>query len=157
MQDKTNSYLTEWTINFLKNRDLMLKNIELIEKDKDGFDVYVKFKDKEQFFISRPIIGDIDDILPKFDEQGHFGLVVFNTLSNFNSLVKNWGKLIKFKHLWIYFVNPLSKLDKRWVVCPCTHNNICDTSALEKGLRSMFETVEAITEEKIKGCVENAG
>lgn len=144
------SYLVDWTIDYLKNKDAFLKQIELIEKNKDGFDIYVKFKEKEQFFIVKPVIEDIDKLLSRFDENRNFGLVVFNTKNNFNLLIKDWGKFVKFKKLCIYFVNPFSQLDKRWVIFPYTHNNICEKGALEKGLRAMFEMVDPLTEEAIK-------
>ena len=147
---EAHSYLVEWTIDYLKNKDAFLKQIELIEKNKDGFDVYVKFKEKEQFFIVKPVIEDNDKLLSGFDENRNFGLVVFNTKNNFNLLIKDWGKFVKFKKLCIYFVNPFSQLDKRWVIFPYTHNNICEKGALEKGLRAMFEMVDPLTEEAIK-------
>jgi len=150
MESKAHSYLVDWTINYLKNKDLLVKKIELVEKNKDGFDVYIKFKDKEQFFIVKPIIESVDEALSKFDFENYFGLVVFNTAGNFDVLIKNWDKFAKFKHLCVYFVNPFSQLDRRWVIYPYTHNNICEKSALEKGLRSMFDMVEPLTEEQIK-------
>jgi len=149
-ENNPHSYLVDWIINYLKNRDLMHQNIESIETNKNGFDVYIKFKDKGQFFIVKPIIEKNDDIMPKFNEEGYFGLVMFNTLSNFNFLVKDWMKLAKFKRLSVYFVNPFSQLDKKWIICPYVHNSICDENALEKGLRAMFEMVEPITEDQIK-------
>lgn len=150
MKDKAHEYLVNWAVDYLKNKDLFLKKIESIEKEKKGFDVCVKFKDKEQFFIIQPVIGDIDGVLSKFDNEKYFGLVVFNTPGNFDILVKNWGKFVKFRHLCMYFVNPFSQLDKKWIIYPYTHNNICEKSALEKGLRAMFEMVEPLSEGKIK-------
>jgi hypothetical protein len=150
MEDKAHQYLVDWIVDFLKNKDLLLKKIELIEKNKDGFDVYIKFRDKEQFFIVKPLTGDIDKKLSKFNEQGHFGLVVFNTKSNFDILIRNWDKIVKFKNLSVYFINPFSQLDKKWIIHPYVHNNICERNALEKGLRSMFEMVEPLTEDNIK-------
>ncbi|MBW2989002.1 hypothetical protein KY358_01655 [Candidatus Woesearchaeota archaeon] len=150
MKDTAKEHLTEWIINFLKNRDSFTGKIELIEKGKGGFDVHVKYKDKEQFFIVKPIIKDIDEMITKFDEDGYFGLAVFNTRANLDALLKNWDKLARFKRLGVYFVNPFSKTDKRWIVYPYTHNNICERGALEKGLNSMFEMVEQMTEEQIR-------
>lgn len=142
--------MVDWIINFLKNKDLFLKNIELVEKKKDGFDVYVKFRDKEQFFIVEPLIEDVNKILGKFDSGRYFGLVMFNTAGNFNVLVQNWNKFVEFKHLCIYFVNPFSQLDKKWIIYPYTHNNICERGSLEKGLKAMFEMVEPLSESQIK-------
>lgn len=150
MVDKVHEYLVDWTINYLKNRNLYLKKIESIGKNKNGFDVYVKFKEREQFFVIGPVIEDVDKLLSKFDSEKHFGLVVLNTSSNFDVLVKNWDKFVKIKHLCVYFVNPSSKLDEKWIIYPCTHNNICEKDALEKGLRSMFDMVEPLNESSIK-------
>ncbi len=147
---EAHSFLIEWVISFLKNKDLIFKRIELIEGGKNGFDFFIKYKDKEQFFVVKPIIDDIKSLLSKFDESGHFGLVVANTKGNFDVLVKNWDVLAKYKNLGIYFVNPFSKLDKKWIVYPCTHNNICERGALEKGLNAMFEMVEPLTESSVK-------
>ena len=41
-------------------------------------------------------------------------------------------------------------IDKKWIIYPCTHNNICEKDALERGLRSMSEMVEPLTESSIK-------
>lgn len=150
MEDKANLYLVDWIIDYLKNKDLLLKKIELVEKNKDGFDVYVKFKDKEQFFIVKPAIDDVEAILSKFNSENYSGLVMFNTASNFDILVRNWERFAKFKNLCVYFVNPFSQLDKKWIIYPYTHNNICEKNALEKGLKAMFEMVEPLTESMIK-------
>lgn len=150
MEDKSQLYLVDWIVDYLKNRDLLFRNIESVERNKEGFEVYIKFKEKEQFFIVKPVIENIDEILSKFDENRHFGLVLFNTMGNFDILLKNWKKFIRFKNLSIYFVNPFSNLDKKWIIHPYTHENICEKSALEKGLRAMFEMVEPLTEEQIK-------
>lgn len=150
MEDKAYSYLVDWAINYFKNRDLILRKIELVEKNKDGFDIYIKFKDREQFFIVEPVINDIDKILSQFDEERYFGLVVFNTTGNFDVLIKNWDRFVRFKHLCVYFVNPFSQLDKKWIIYPYTHNSICERNSLEKGLRAMFEMVEHLTEEQMR-------
>jgi hypothetical protein len=150
MADKSKDNLVDWTFNYLKNKDLYLKKIEVIEKNKKEYDIYVKFKDREQFFVVQPIIEDIEDMFSKFNLEKYFGLVVLNTKSNLNSLVDNWKEFVKFKHLCVYFVNPSSKLDKKWIIYPHTHNNICEKDALEKGLNSMFGMVEELNDGAIK-------
>jgi len=149
MEDKAHSYLTDWIINYLKNRDIMFRKIEEVKKNKAGFDAYVKFKDREQFILVRPVI-DVDELFNGVDEGKHLLIVVLNTISNFQMLLKNWDKFTRFKHLSVYFVNPFSKLDKKWVIHPYTHNNICEQNALEKGLKAMFEMVEPLKEENIR-------
>jgi hypothetical protein len=143
-------YLVEWTVDFLKNRDIMLRKIEGVQKDKDGYDVYVKYKDKEQNIVVMPEVEDADALLSRFNENGHFGLVLLNTQDNFHFLIKNWERLVKFRNLCVYFINPFSSLDKRWIIYPYTHNNICESGSLEKGLKSMFDMVEPLKESTIK-------
>ncbi|MBW2980237.1 hypothetical protein KY360_02370 [Candidatus Woesearchaeota archaeon] len=149
--DKAKEFLIDWIKGYLKNRDVMAKNIESIGKSKEGFDVYVKFKDKEQFIIALPNIENIEGILSKLEnKEGYYTIVTFNSGKNFKGLISNWSKFAEFKFLNIFFVNPFSELDKRWIIYPHTHNKICDKDSLEKGLKSMFEMVEPISEEDIK-------
>ena len=149
--DKAKEFLIDWIKGFLKNRDVMTRSIEKIEDNKNGFDVYVKHKDKEQFIIALPIIGSIDGMLSKLkNKEGYYTIVTFNNRKNFNAIVSSWDKLIEFKFLSIFFVNPFSQLDKRWIIFPYTHSKICDKSSLEKGLKTMFEMVNPISEEMIE-------
>lgn len=146
MEGKSHSFLVEWTISFVKNKDIMSKKIEHIENGKDGFDLHVKYRDREHYFMIAPIIDDIDFMLRKVSGNAHFSIVTLNSKENFETILKNWGKLTGFKFLSIILVNPFSGLDKKWTVFPYTHQRICDESSLETGLRSMFEMVEPIEE-----------
>lgn len=126
----------------VKNKDLFLKKIIKLTEDVGGFDFVVEYADKKQYFIVRPLLENIDDILKKMGTDGHFAIIVLNKRDNLNMVIKNWSKLIEFKNLCIYFVNPSSSTDKKWVIFPYTHNKICERSSLELGLKSMFEIVE---------------
>ena len=145
--DRLHSFLQEWTVNYVKNRDLLTKSIESVEKNKEGF--LVRFKDRKQFFIVEPFIGDINEVIKKINEEEYFSLVVFNTKENFEAVVENWNRLVEFKKLSIYFVNPFSQLDKKWIVYPYTHHQVGSESSLELGLKTMFETVESINKEEL--------
>jgi len=148
--EKAKSFLQEWIINFIKSRDAVFRKLVSIEENKENFNVFVKYKDKDQIIIIEPIIEDLNKIIDKIPEDKHYGLVVFNTKNNFNSIIENWNKLIKITHLCIYFVNPDSTLDKKWIIFPHTHNRICDESSLKTGLKSMFDMVDPITEKEIE-------
>ena len=147
--ESAHSYLVEWTANFVKNKDVIARKIENIEKNKDGFDLYVKFKDKEQFFIISPNINNLDLVIPKLKSDSHFCIVTLNSGENLDSLIKNWRRLIEFKFLSVVFVNPFSQLDKKWIIYPHTHHKICDESSLKTGLKSIFEMVEPIDEKEL--------
>ena len=149
MDSKVHSFLAEWTINFVKNKDIISKKIENIENGKNGFDLYVKYRDREQYFIIAANIIDIDSIIQRINNNLYFSIVTLNSKQNFDSICKNWSKLIGFKFLNIIFVNPFSALDKKWIVFPHTHHMICDESSLQNGLKSMFEMVEPIEEDQL--------
>jgi hypothetical protein len=97
-----------------------------------------------------PQIENLQKIIDKMDEKQAYGLVMLNTTNNFQILVDNWDKLIKFISLTLYFVNPFSKLDKKWVINPHVHHKICDENSLKTGLKSMFEMVTPLTEKDIE-------
>ena len=153
--DEVFSFLKEWTINYIKNKDILMGSIESIEENKEGFDIIVKYKDRITFFFIRPLIRDIEEIIKKMGKEGHYGLVMLNNRENLNIIIKNWKRLVEFKGLCIYFVNQFSQLDKKWIVFPYTHNRICDDSSLEAGLKAMFEMVEPVTEEDVKAKLKN--
>ncbi len=149
MESKSRAYMIEWALNFVKNKDVVAKKIEKIENGKGGFDLYVKYKDKEQYFIIMPKITDINSVLQRINNNAHFSIVTLNSKENFNVLQNNWNKLVNFKFLNIIFANPFSNTDKKWTIFPYTHNKICDESSLKTGLNSMFGMVEPIEEEQL--------
>ena len=149
MEDKSHSFLVEWTINFVKNKDILTKKIEKIENGKEGFDLYVKYKDREQYFIIIPNIADIDSIIQKLNNNFYFSIVTLNSKNNFDMTLKNWDKLTHFKFLNIIFVNPFSEQDKKWIIFPHTHQKVCDEKYLETGLKSMFSMVDQIEESQL--------
>ncbi|MBI2656707.1 hypothetical protein HYX03_03135, partial [Candidatus Woesearchaeota archaeon] len=124
MENKSHSFLVGWTIGFIKNKDIISKKIERIENGKDGFDLYVKYKDREQYFIISPNIADIDAIIQRLNNNSYFSIVTLNSRENFNIFIKSWHRLISFKFLNIIFVNPFSETDKKWIVFPYTHQRV---------------------------------
>ena len=149
MENKVLPYMAEWTINFVKNKDVISRKIEKIETGKSGFDLYVKYRDKEQYFIIAPNAADIDSAVQKLNNNSHFTIVTLNSKDNFNLMIKNWNRLAEFKFLSLVFINPFSELDKKWIIYPHTHDKICDASSLKTGLKSMFDMVEPIEEEEL--------
>ena len=153
--ESAHSFLVRWTLDFLKNRDILTKKIVSIENNKDGFDMHIKYKDRDQYVIVIPQLNDIGAMIGKISNDSYFTIVALNSGENFEALLKSWKRLIDFKFLNIIFVNPFSGLDKKWIVFPYTHHRVCDESSLELGLKSMFDMVEPIEEEqlasKIKG------
>jgi len=137
-------YLTDWSFHYVKSRDAFEKKIVNIEK-KDLM-VIVTYKDNVRTFISAPIFGEL---MFDFNEDDHISLITLNTVENLNSMIAMWEKLKKYKHLNVIFVNPLSKRDIKWIIKPRLHSKIADDDSFKLGLKSMFECVDPLEENKI--------
>ncbi len=142
------SFLKEWMVRYVKNKDLISKKIISVTEEETSF--VVKRNDYEQKFFIEPYLKDLNKLSGKgYEHRKTF--VCFHTKENFNALIKNWEFFVGLgKMFTICFVNPFSKTDKVLSLSPYTHNMISEKEALEQGLRTMSESVEFTTEEEIK-------
>jgi len=145
------SNLADWTINFLKNKDILLKKISSIDKDSKESDLIVSYKDskKHHFFILENL-NDINQLLDKFEYDFYFSIITINSKENLDILLENWEKLSPFENLTIYFVNPFSLLENKWVVQPHTHDKVSEPESIKSGLKTLFSSVDNITEQDFK-------
>ena len=95
--ENARDFLVQWTIGFVKNMDLLAKKIEHIENGKDSFDLYIRYKDREQFFIIIPKIGDMDSVVRRINNEHHFSIVTLNSKENFDIILKNWNHSKNFR------------------------------------------------------------
>ena len=135
--------LKQWTVEFIKQKDLIQKSIVDI---KENDVIHVKFKDKEQVYVVQSEIDGFQEAIDYSEKDTWVVMVCYNTKQNFDKLIKNWENLVKFRKLSVMFVNPKSNKDKKWIIYPSTHNSICDPSSLKTGLESMFAMVDEYTE-----------
>ncbi|MBI4150488.1 hypothetical protein HY488_03720 [Candidatus Woesearchaeota archaeon] len=152
--DKTISYLKEWIHRYLVNKDLIQRKIDTI--DDSGEDTLLtNLRDgKKHLYIIVPFLEDSDAALARLKDYELCSLIVYNTRQNLDIVIKNWDKLVKFKrHFSIYFVNPFSKLDKRWIIFPTTHQLVTDKTGLKPGLEALFITVDPITKEEVERII----
>ena len=150
--NNVNSFLADWSIRFLKNKDSIKKEIVDIEKNKNGFDFTINYKDKTKYFIIRPILQN--DMFDKIKWEEYFGIITLNNFVNIRFVVSNWKKIVDFKFLNIYFANPFSSSDKIWTINPYTHDKVCDKASLELGLRAMAEMVAPIGIEELNNKIK---
>ncbi len=140
------SVLAEWIIQYLQHRDILLQSIQEVKREGDT--IKVIYKDKKLTLFLLPVIDSVHTVVEKLD--GVSGeeipaIVVLNIKSNIDSVIKNWQRLVGYKKLTMYFVNPEAKeTDRKWILQPYTHNQICDEESLELGLRSLFQSVEEV-------------
>ena len=62
--DKIYSYLLDWAINLIKNRDILAKKVNEIEKGGNGFDLTVKHNDGKEIFF---MVLNEDEVHPSYD------------------------------------------------------------------------------------------
>ncbi len=132
--------LTDWILNYIKSRDAMTKQITGIKQNEQDADFVVEGTLKTQFIIVQPQLNDLSAL--QTHKEKHIVLVTTNTKENSEFLISNWPELVKYQHLSIYFVNPNSSLETRWVIFPATHDKITERKALRKGIESLYATVE---------------
>ena len=140
-------YLSDWTYNYIRHKDIILKRIVDIEKKGSGF--LVTFNDRKASY--EPMVS-LKDFSKAVNEAS---IVTFNTAENFQLLLKEWKKFVG-KKLTVIFINPESNLDRKWMVATHVHDAICDRASLRQGMKSMFETVEPLDEEKIRKLVSGS-
>ena len=133
--------LSSWLETFIRHKDIFHKKIEKISKKENK--VIVEYKDKVSTFLICPSFNSTD-ILNSYENE-NITLVTLNTRENLDFFIKSWDKLSKHPMLCVYFVNPNSAKDKKWVIYPFTHERICDKKAIKKGLLALFESVQEYT------------
>lgn len=133
--------LVNWIVEYVKSKDAMVKQITAIKPNAQDCDVVVEGTLKNQFVVVQPTLAGVAE-LGAFKDK-HLVLVTTNARENMEFLISNWEKFVQFPHLSVYFVNPNSAMDKRWVIFPATHDRITERRALRKGIESLFSTVDA--------------
>ncbi len=125
--------LEEWTIQFVKHRDLFKKSLESFEKS-EGL-ITFKFKDKRVQYFLRDSLSE--EIIPKIQKAAHKTIVCSYAENNIEFVIKNWEAISEQENLLIIFVNPLT--GKKLLLNPKSHNAVADPESLELGIRTMFE------------------
>ena len=141
------SYLAEWLVRYLKNKDIFFKRIKGITQEESI--IKIEYKDRSVEVHVLGFDSDPCELTKSFDPDKNHGLALYNTEDNLKLILSCWKELAKIKGLIVYFVNPFSKLDKQWIIYPHTHDKISDAESLEMGLRSMFSGVEPTTKKEI--------
>lgn len=138
--------LSEWTVTFIKHKDMIKQQIVSIEEKHGVFHVVMKGDKKQDYFVFEKFVDtkQVEDAGKKSDADPNYSLnvVCYNTSENLKLLVQHWKECAAHTKLLFYFVNPHSTTDVKWTINPWLHNRISDPASLETGLKSMFSMVE---------------
>lgn len=143
--EKINEFLANWTENYIKNKDLILRRIEKLNNLKEKLEV--KYKDRTQTYFIEPFLEEA--VFKKISKK-HITIACLNTRENIEFIFRNWQKLVDFPQLSVFFINPFSKTEKIWILYPATHHRIADESSLKQGLLSLSEQVELTSKKEVE-------
>ncbi|PIN77600.1 hypothetical protein COV16_06685 [Candidatus Woesearchaeota archaeon CG10_big_fil_rev_8_21_14_0_10_34_8] len=140
--------LLEWTLTFAKHRHMMKGELVKAEQKDSIIHVACKNNKSHDYFVSENLdhLNKLLESASKSDKDSDYNvhLVCYNTKANFKELLNLWQKFITHQRLTVYFVNPDSSTETKWIVKPWLHNRISDPASLETGLKSLFDTVEHV-------------
>ena len=142
--------LIEWALRFIRNKDLIIRNIVNILEKENHF--IVEYKNKKCVYLVEPNITNISEILKKFKgfDDLHPAIITLNTKSNVDVTLSEWDNIVKFnRFLSITFANPDSLTETKWIIFPHTHTLITDDESLKPGIKAMSETVDFVSEANI--------
>ncbi len=131
------SDLKEWTINFVKHKDIFSKRLIDFKIEKDVIEF--NFKDKKHFYVIMPFL---DNNTIRHIKNEFVTIVCLNKKKNLNFLKANWNVFIKFNKLNFVFVN--LNVNEKWSINPSVHEKISDKESFSEGLNSMFESVQEV-------------
>lgn len=135
----TIKFLLEWAEHYFKSRDAFRKEIVSIDKKEDR--IIINFSNRSETVIA---VAELEN-LKESELQENTAIITLNNRKNVDCLYFKWNRLKDFVSLRIYFINPFSNTDKKWIIAPHIHHKICDEQSLRAGLIAMFETVEPLT------------
>jgi len=140
-------------VRHIKNKDLLFRRIDNVEEGEDL--VVVSLKDGQKCaHLVEPSLSTLDS-LSVMNEYSCCSVTCYNTIQNFEFLIKNWDALVRFKRNFsISFVNPFSRSEKRWAIFPTTHDMVTERPALRRGLKILYDTVEETSEQELLKLLE---
>lgn len=102
-----NSFLAEWAIRFLENKDAVRKEIIKVERNWQGLDFCVQYKDRIKYFLVKPILdATIFEVLKK---EESFGIIALNNPLNIKFLANKWKKSRGIQIFELLFFKPILK------------------------------------------------
>ncbi|MFH1133976.1 MAG: hypothetical protein V1735_05785 [Nanoarchaeota archaeon] len=136
------AFLRGWYVRYLRHKDMALRKIDSITETPNGARVVMKDRTIEVI-----VSLQLADAVPLLKDCWQT-IVTLHNEDNRKALVERWPDFVAHSKLTIFFLNPFSTQESRWMVMPYTHDKVCDHGSLELGFTAMGELVEPITAEE---------
>ncbi len=128
--------LKEWTGIFLRQRDLIKREIQELKEEEKGFLIITKTGQEKRVRVAEDL--DKEDVnLP--------GTQVISTLNkkkNVIVVVNNWKAYAEQEDLLIVFAHP--QRNEKWLLKPYHHEKISDKGSLKQGLLAMHDAISSM-------------
>ena len=133
--------MKEWIVAYLKHKDVIRKSITSIEEKDDH--VLVTYKDGKELALVVSHLDDAPAVLKRLGKHTERAvlLVTLNTKKNLSALIAHWKQFAALKTLKVFFINPDTQGEQKWIIAPYVHNSIADSASLRSGLASLAEQV----------------
>ncbi len=145
--DDAVKYLVEWAEVYARYKGIYSEKIADITHA--WGEVRVKVGESVESYHIMPFSLDVSSIDQKCKNADRVFIVMLNLQETLDQLIEAWPKLIQHHNLRVVMVNPFSKTERRWVICPAVHHSFTEPATLRKGLKALFKTVEPLTKEKV--------
>ncbi|MBS3129004.1 hypothetical protein J4410_07725, partial [Candidatus Woesearchaeota archaeon] len=116
--------LLRWAKTYLEQKDIHKKEISSLTKE-DPWDIILNLKNGTRKLCKIEKQFDPEKLLPLLGIEPVF-VFLPNTRKNFQMLVQHWQALKTFPKLCIFFVNPHSATETKWIIYPYTHDRITE-------------------------------
>jgi hypothetical protein len=127
--------LKEWAINYVKHKDLVLKNLQSYQVKQNFIEFQFKDKVHDYYILEHLQATEIRELLGKNDSH-LITVVCIHDNPNFDFLVKQWDELV-VKNITFIFVD--GEHHDKWIINPQIHSRIADKKSLKQGLKTMFD------------------
>ena len=123
--------LDEWTKIFIKQRDLIKREVINIEQTINGFVVTTKKGEQRTILVEEKLEAEMNEQVKMIS--------CLNTKENVNFLTENWKVFSKQEDLIIIFANPTT--NEKWLIKPHHHAKIAEEESLKQGLMAMYDAI----------------
>jgi hypothetical protein len=130
--------LAEWTSAYIDYLNCFKR--DLISKKAEGNAIVCEYKAKG--IVTYLIMEFMDAELLNAIGDGQYVIVCSNSKKNLDLLISKWQEYAKNRSLKVIFANPSA--NQQWTIVPYTHNMYSDPASLKLGLKSMFESIQAV-------------
>ena len=134
--------LKEWAIHYIKQKDLIKKDLISYKEEKDRIVCEYKEGRKGIYLCNENL--DLKRIKDIKDNEAVSFVCICNE-HNFKILTDNWDLFKTKQNLTFFFLNP--NIAEKWIIKPAVHAKIADPATLKQGLRTMYDTCMGTSKE----------